>query len=379
MKRKLIAMLVVLTLLCSVMPAAFAATTFSDVPQNKWYSEGVFWCAEKGLVSGYPDGTFKPGKDITRGELAVIMNKMLGLKEASTETFKDVEKGRYYTIPVLNCVKAGVIKGYGNGYFGPNDKVTREQAAVILANALKVHPSPAEGFFNDEESISGWAKGYVTMMRNKGLVEGVGNNLFAPKEKVTRGQICTMLNTARKDNVASPDTATTGTAVEKLPVDELHMAFSSGVGGWGTQLILYEDGSFEGIYSDTDMGDSGDGYDATIYNSSFEGKFKNIRKVSDSQYIMDLDSIEYLNEVGSSEIEGSARYVNTDAYGLREGDSFTLLLKGANISVLPKNAQDWAKAGAVNHVVEDDGVLSAAVFYTDGAPGPFVEMMYGKG
>lgn len=379
MRKKIISCLVAVMLLCSVIPATFAATTFSDVPQNKFYSEGVFWCTEKGFVSGYPDGTFKPNQQISRGELAVIMNKMLGLKDAAENTFKDVAKGKYYTVPVLNCVKAGVIAGYGNGYFGPNDKVTREMAAVILANALKVHPSSMEGFFNDEESISGWAKGYVTMMRNKGLIEGMGDNRFAPKEKLTRGQICTILNTARKDNVASPDTSTMGTAVDKLPVDDLHMAFSSGVGGWGTQLILYEDGTFEGVYSDVDMGDDGDEYDATIYNSSFEGKFKNIRKVSDSQYIMDLDSIEYLNEVGTYEIEGSARYVNTDAYGLREGDSFTLLLKGANISVLPNGAQDWAKAGAVNHVVEDDGVLSAAVFYTDGAPGPFVEMMYGKG
>ena len=378
MRKKILSCLLAVMMLCSIIPATFAATTFSDVPDGKWFSEGVRYCADKGYVKGYPNGTFKPNANITRAEMAVIMNNVLGLKTAADNTFTDVPKGKWFTTPVLNCVKAGVISGYGNGKFGPNDSVTREMAAVILAKALKVRPSPAPSYFEDENSISNWAKGPVAMMRNKGLISGMGKNRFDPKGKVTRGQVCTILNTASKDQVASPDTSTMGTAVDKLPVDGLHMAFSSGAGGWATELVLNEDGSFEGLYFDSDLGDEGDGYKATIYGNGFKGKLKNFRKVSDTQYIMDLDTIEYEEEVGTSEIEGEVRYLYTEAYGISEGDSFTLLLSGADIKILPNDAQAWAKAGAVNKVVDND-TLTAAVFYTDGAPGPFVEMAKGKG
>ena len=378
MRKKIMSCFLVVMMLCAILPTALAATTFSDVPDGKWFSEGVRYCADKGYVKGYPDGSFKPNNNITRAEMAVIMNNVLGLKEAATNTFNDVPNGKWFTEPVLKCVKAGVISGYGNGKFGPNDNVTREMAAVILAKALKVRPSPSPSYFEDESNISNWAKGPVAMMRNKGLVSGMGENRFVPKGKVTRGQVCTILCTASKDQVASPDTSTMGTAVDKLPVDNLHMAFSSGAGGWATELVINEDGSFEGIYFDSDLGDGSTNYDVTIYGNTFQGKFKNFRKVSDTQYIMDLESIKYEEKVGTMEIEDKVRYFYTDAYGICEGDSFTLLLKGADIKVLPNDAQAWAKAGAVNKVVDNDKA-TAAIFYTDGAPGPFVEMAYGKG
>ena len=378
MRKKIISGLLAVMLLCTMIPAAFAAKTFSDVPDGKWFSEGVKYCAEKGYVDGYPDGTFRPSNKITRAEMAVIMSNVLGLKEAAKNDFKDVPSGKWFTEPILKCVKAGVISGYGKGYFGPNDKVTREMAAVILAKALKVHPSPSPSYFEDESSISKWAKGSVAMMRNKGLIEGMGDNKFAPKEEVTRGQVCTILGTASKDNVASPDTSTTGTAVDKLPVDGMVLYFSSGAGGWATTLELHEDGTFEGIYFDSDMGDKGNGYEATVYGNGFSGKFKNIRKVNDTQYSMDLESMELEEEVGTMEIEDKVRYLYTEPYGICEGESFTLLLSGAKADVLPNTAKDWIRTDGARPAFEKD-VLDFAVFYTDGAVGPFVQALDGKG
>lgn len=73
----------------------FAVSAFSDVPNNKWYTDAVMYCAENGYVSGYSDGSFKPNNTITRAELAAVMNKMLGLNSAANNTFKDVSNGKW--------------------------------------------------------------------------------------------------------------------------------------------------------------------------------------------------------------------------------------------------------------------------------------------
>ena len=378
MRKKIWSYILAAMILCGMIPSVFAASTFPDVPDGKFFSEGVRYCTEKGYVDGYTDGTFKPNAAITRAELAVIMNNMLDMKDAADNSFTDVPKGKWFTVPVLNCVKAGVISGYGNGRFGPKDKVTREMAAVILAKALGVRPSPSSSCFDDEEDISNWAKGFVSMMRNKGLISGMGKNRFDPKGKVTRGQVCAILCTASKDQVASPDTATMGTATDKLPVNDLYLVFASGASGWATELRVHEDGRFEGLYYDSELGDEGDGYTVTIYGNGFNGKFKCFRKVSETHYIMDLESIKYEEKVGTSEIDGEIRYVYTEPYGICEGNSFTLLLKGADVKVLPNDAQNWIKGGAVNEL-DESGILSFAVLYTDGATGPFVQPPEGTG
>ena len=191
--KKLLCMVLIVSLL---MTTALAAT-FSDVPAGKWYSAGVEYCASQGYVTGYSNGTFKPGNNITRAELAVVMNKMLGLKSPANNTFSDVPSGKWFTEPILNCVKAGVITGYNSKSFGPSDPVTREQAAVIMAQAFQVEKASGRSSFADDGQIATWAVGYVKAMNAKGLITGTGSNRFSPKDRVTRGQVCTIINTAK--------------------------------------------------------------------------------------------------------------------------------------------------------------------------------------
>ena len=202
--KKILCTILIIAMLCT---AVFAAT-FSDVPAGKWYSAGVEFCAAKGYVTGYTDGTFKPGNSITRAELAAVMNKMLSLSDPAKNTFEDIPAGKWYTAPVLNCVRAGIITGYSEKKFGPSDNVTREQAAVILAKAFNVKKESGRTSFADDAKISGWAVGSVKAMAAKGLVSGTGSNQFSPKAKVTRGQICTMINTA-VNKPSAPDTSET--------------------------------------------------------------------------------------------------------------------------------------------------------------------------
>lgn len=200
MKRIFSLILVICTLGLLLIPSVSAATgDFKDVPDGKWYTEGVRYCASKGYVSGYSDGTFRPNRNVTRAEIAAVLSKMMNLTSRSSVVFKDVPDGKWYSDPISKCVSAGVMSGYGNGCFGPSDNVTREQAAVILSNAF--HQGKESGYpsFSDAFSISDWAITSVNVMLSHNYMSGMGNNRYSPKSSLTRGQITTIIHAREKD------------------------------------------------------------------------------------------------------------------------------------------------------------------------------------
>ena len=104
--KKILSLVLSLVIATAAFSLPVFAADFSDVKADKYYYDSVMQCADKGYVRGYEDGTFRPNGNITRAEFAVIMNKVLGLQEAANNTFRDVKAGKWYTAPVLNCVKA---------------------------------------------------------------------------------------------------------------------------------------------------------------------------------------------------------------------------------------------------------------------------------
>lgn len=111
--------------------------TFPDVKKGSWYYDVVMKASMLGLIEGYSDGTFGPDDNITRGQVAVILWRMANKPKASSKAkkFSDVKQGAYYYDAVRWASGVGVVSGYGNtGKFGPNDNVTREQLAVMLSN-----------------------------------------------------------------------------------------------------------------------------------------------------------------------------------------------------------------------------------------------------
>ena len=128
-----------------------------------------------------------------------------------------------------------------------------------------------------------------------------------------------------------------------LPLNApLELTFSSGAGGWGTYITLEPDGSFTGLYRDSNMGEGGDGYESTVYLSSFSGRFTDIRKNPDNTYTMFLDYCSYDTPIGTETIEEEfIRQVYTEAYGISQGGMFTLYLPGTPISELPEGYTEW--------------------------------------
>ncbi len=120
--------------------------------------------------------------------------------------------------------------------------------------------------------------------------------------------------------------------------------FSSGVGGWGTEMELYDDGSFTGDYHDSNMGEDMETYPGgTTYVSEFFGNFTNFRKIDDFTYSMELASLDYTQQPGYDYTDGTVHYIVSDAYGLAGGNLFYLYLPGHPMDTLPEEFLSWTR------------------------------------
>lgn len=154
----------------------------------------------------------------------------------------------------------------------------------------------------------------------------------------------------------------TGVEVELLPIEKsLDMIFSSGAGAWESHITLKADGSFTGGYHDMNAGESGEGYESTVYESNFKGKFANIKQISDYAYSMTLESLETKNEPGTEKIEDwdgvMVRTVYAAALGIDDGEEFIFYLPETPTKELDEEFLSWLM------VYDEDAVLGRYGLY----------------
>lgn len=118
--------------------------------------------------------------------------------------------------------------------------------------------------------------------------------------------------------------------------------FSSGVGAWSENFTIEADGSFSGVFADSDMGSTGEGYDGgTRYSGVYTGHFTELVKIDEYTYQMTLADISYENTVGTEEILDDILYVYTDSYCLGGADTFTIYLPGTPLDKLTEEIRSW--------------------------------------
>ncbi len=119
--------------------------------------------------------------------------------------------------------------------------------------------------------------------------------------------------------------------------------FSSGVGGWSSDILLNDDGTFIGSYHDSDMGSDTENYPGGVcYISNFTGRFSNFHQIDPYTWTMDLTELNYTQEPGTDFTNGQVHYLVTEAYGLAGGSTFYLYLPGHPVSTLPEEFMNWA-------------------------------------
>lgn len=174
---------------------------FSDLNISAWYHDGVHFCLEKGFMSGYENGTFKPDEYTSRAMVVSILWHMEGCPVVNYDMkFKDVKEGNWYLEAIRWASAEKVVNGYDENYFGPDDLVTREQMVLILWNYSK-----HKGYdvtVKDESAIAGvdfgdisnWMMPAMKWACSKDIISGMEDGSLNPKGYATRTQTAVILN-----------------------------------------------------------------------------------------------------------------------------------------------------------------------------------------
>ncbi|TJX68366.1 hypothetical protein E8P77_02670 [Soehngenia saccharolytica] len=171
---------------------------FEDVKSNSWYYEPVNFVASRDIFKGIDEKKFDPNGTLTRAMFVTALARLDGaeLEGYSNIKFKDVNENSWYENAVEWAVFNGIVKGYDETTFGPNDEITREQMAVILDRYLnykniEIERKQSDNFL-DSNQISAWAKDSVMKIHEYELVQGVGGNRFDPQGKANRASASTI-------------------------------------------------------------------------------------------------------------------------------------------------------------------------------------------
>ncbi|WP_207709449.1 S-layer homology domain-containing protein, partial [Pseudoflavonifractor sp. 60] len=169
---------------------------FSDLGSvGTWYHEAVDYVLRNDLMGGYGNGLFGPNDNLSRAQFAQILFNKEGRPVVNyLLQYGDVAEGAWYTEAIRWATSRGIVGGYGNGMFGPNDNITREQLAVML---WRYAGSPAatdkELHFTDADQASGFALDALRWAVENGIINGYGDGLLGPQGQATRAQVAQML------------------------------------------------------------------------------------------------------------------------------------------------------------------------------------------
>ena len=195
-KKKLLSALLSAALCAGMCVPAFAAgPTFTDVPVTHWAYTAVEKASEAGLMNGYADGRFGKNDPITRGQMVQILYNYYGEDCGTNSGFSDVPASAWYAKAVTWASKKGVVSGYSNGTFGPDNQLTREQMVTILYNVAdkpETNPSAISQYSDYHQVASYAADGFAWAVSNK-VVSGTSSTTLSPRGTATRAQVAVIL------------------------------------------------------------------------------------------------------------------------------------------------------------------------------------------
>jgi hypothetical protein len=175
----------------AVAPPQAEQAGLKDV-SGHWAAASIDEMIEKGIVSGYPDGTFKPEQPITRAEFTVMLVKAFNLPAEGNKVFDDTA-GHWAQGFIAAASDAGIVSGISVGEFAPDALITREQMAVMIVNAAKIATSDEELTLIDQNSISAWARNAVASAVSAELIFGYPDQTFRPQDNASRAEAVSVI------------------------------------------------------------------------------------------------------------------------------------------------------------------------------------------
>ena len=194
MKKIAALVLALVMVFAAVIPAS--AASFNDV-KGHWAQAYIENWTDKGVINGYPDGTFRPDQQITRAEVAKILTLAYEMSTDVAKTnFTDVSQSDWYYLFVQACAANAVVNGYSDGSFKPNNPITRSEAVkmVCLAAGMTERASGIETVgFKDESKVPQWALGYWNALYHVGVIDGYNDATLRPLQNITRAEFVKIL------------------------------------------------------------------------------------------------------------------------------------------------------------------------------------------
>lgn len=169
---------------------------FVDFP-NDWSQGAMTAAVENGLLGGVGDGRIAPQGEVTRAQMAAIINRAFGAeKQAPLSSYSDVAADAWYAVDMAKAVQMGTFSGTGNGLLEPDRAITREEAFSVLARAfaLEAGDDSSLASFSDGAQVSSWAKGSVSAMVAAGYVNGSDGNRLNPQQTITRAEFAAVMS-----------------------------------------------------------------------------------------------------------------------------------------------------------------------------------------
>jgi len=208
MKKRLISLALVLVLAMSLFPAAALAVSyddFTDLKDNVWYTPAISFVLEKGYFIGMSDTEFAPSGTMTRAMFVTVIARMDGaeIDNSVQSSFNDVKANAWYTGSIEWAAANGIVKGYEDGSFRPNNHVTRQEMAAIMARYIDWSsarsgstPAPGDGetvFADQEEVDKSWAANAIKTCVAYGLLKGYPDGSFGGKRNSTRAEVAAVI------------------------------------------------------------------------------------------------------------------------------------------------------------------------------------------
>ncbi len=196
--KRILAMLLAVASCLSLAVSASAASTarkatdFKDFDRNAWYADAVSAAVDNGLLYGKSSTIIDPNGDMTRAEMAAIINRSFGCyKTADISQYKDVAKSKWYYKDVALAVQMGTYNGRSSSSMAPDSPITRQEAMTVVARALELdydsYSKTDLSVFSDRSEISNWAMPYVRAMVGADYIHGRGK-VLAPLDNITRAE-----------------------------------------------------------------------------------------------------------------------------------------------------------------------------------------------
>lgn len=189
-----------ITIIFTFSTSASLAKAFPDVTDtNAYYYDAVLELSERNVIEGYPNGEFGPNDAITRDAAAKIIAVALDLDTSNVQNpgFHDVSK-KHWAYPYIAAVASkGIVTGYSDKTFKPSNTITRVEMASMIKKAFDLTGSTTLPFHD----VPNWAKGYVQALYDHEVTKGVSTTAFGSDQKVSRGQIATFV--VRAEGIAT--------------------------------------------------------------------------------------------------------------------------------------------------------------------------------